>query len=114
MSKKKNPNKHKTDGIPIRTKMALEARFRKENTDARQAGKEYGILAMGTIAIMATIAHENDSTKIRDYIIQSSEILSADHHIELKELIELVNAKMESSVTTDQIVEADPTMAQFF
>lgn len=114
MAKKKNPHKHNPSDMPIKTRMAIEAKFKKENENARIAGKEYGVLAMGIIAIMATIAHADDVTKIRAYIIDASEILSAQFHIELKELITLVNSKMKSEITTDQIVEVDPSLAQFF
>ena len=114
MAKKKNSHKHIASDMPIKTRMALEAKFKRENENARVAGKEYGILAMGIIAIMATIAHADDIAKIRSYIIDASEILSAQFHIDFKELITLVNTKMKSEVTTDQIVEVDPTLAQFF
>jgi hypothetical protein len=109
----KKPNKHKSSGIDPKTRAYLEARMRKENIDARVAGKEYGTLAMGIISLMATIAC-SEVTEIRKYIIDASEVLADNDYIGLKELISKTNEKMGSSVTTDQIVEVDPALGQFF
>lgn len=111
--KKKYHHNYQQPKIDVKTRMNLEAQFRKENENARVAGIQYGTLAMGVIALMATIACSIPA-EIRAYMIDASEVLAVKEHIPLEDIITLVNTKMKSNVTKDQIVEADPSYGQFF
>lgn len=111
--KKKYHHNYQQPKIDIKTRINLEAQFRKENENARVAGMQYGTLAMGVIALMATIACSTPA-EIRAYMIDASEVLAVKEHIPLEDIITLVNTKMKSNVTKDQIVEADPSYGQFF
>lgn len=111
--KKKYHHNYQQPKIDVKTRMSLEAKFRQENENARVAGMQYGILAMGLIALMATIACSTPA-EIRAYMIDASEILAVKKHMPLEDIITLVNTKMKSNVTKDQIVEVDPSYGQFF
>lgn len=113
MATNKKPHKYKGPSMDIKTRMTMEAKFRKENEIARIAGIQYGTLAMGVISLMATIACST-VPEIRKYMIDGSEILAGNQYIPLPEIIDKVNEKMGSSVTADQIVEVDPSFSQFF
>lgn len=113
MATNKKPHKYKGPSMDIKTRIAMEAKFRKENENARIAGMQYGTLAMGVISLMATIACST-VPEIRKYMIDASAVLADSRYIPLNQVIDTVNEKMGSSVTADQIVEVDPSFGAFF
>lgn len=113
MATNKKPQKYKKPAMDALTRMKIEAKMKKENENARIAGIQYGTLAMGIISLMATLACST-VPEIRAYIIDGSEILSVNEYFPLPELIDKVNSKMGSKVTTDQLVEVDETLGRFF
>ena len=90
----------------------LRANFDAENLRARKAGKEYGALAMGLICLMATI-HCDNVKDIQAYFLKASEVLGMQDHMPFKDIIGATNALMESNVTAEQLIEADPTLKDF-
>ena len=83
-----------------------------ENQNARQAGKEYGALAMGVISLMACISQDTTEDAAK-YLIEASDVLDIKLHIKIPDLIDLVNKKMGTKVTADEIVKLDPTVGAF-
>lgn len=111
MATNKKPHKHKQGPDP-KLELYLANKMKVENEKARIAGKQYGCLCMGIIALMATLA-ESELSKIRQYMIDGSEIIGEDDYLPLDELIKKINEKMNSNVTNDQLVELDPSLGKF-
>lgn len=108
--KGKKPQLHGVNPALVIKKM--EQQMILENNNARIAGMQYGAMAMGIIAMMAML-HSDDTTKALEYLDKASEVLKDNEHIELKELVKRVNEMMGSEVTTDQLVQADKSLAAF-
>lgn len=111
MAKNKKPHHHKPTADP-KLELYLANKMKVENAKARIAGKEYGCLCMGIIALMATLA-ESELPKVREYMIKASEVIGKNEYLPINELIEEVNKEMGSTITNDQLVEVDPTLEKF-
>lgn len=111
MATNKKPHKHKQGPDP-KLELYLANKMKVENEKARIAGKQYGCLCMGIIALMATLA-ESELPKIRQYMINGSEIIGEKEYIPINEFVSKVNEKMGSNITHDQLVELDPTLGKF-
>ena len=111
MATNKKPHKHKQRPDP-KMELYLAQKMKEENIKAREAGKEYGALCMGIVALMATVA-ESEMSKIRQYMIDGSEVIGKQEYLPLNEFIDAVNKEMNSEVTVDQLVELDPSLGKF-
>lgn len=114
MATNKKPNHKRKQPIaanPLQV-MRIQSTMEKENLKARKAGKEYGALAMGMICLMATI-HCDNVKDIQAYFLKASEVLGMADHMPFPEIIKATNTLMESNVTAEQLIEADPTLRDF-
>ena len=106
-------NKPRLHGVnPALALQRFEQQMLVENENARVAGMQYGAMAMGIIAMMGML-HSETTTQALEYLDKASEVLKDNKHIELKELVKQVNELMGSEVTTDQLVQADKSLAAF-